>query len=428
MVFEPSKSELIHFTKAHHTPTREVYLGLTPVKPVDSARFLGVWIDRKLSWKAYLRKTKEKFATQSFALTRLAGSTWGCSLIRAREIYTKVIRSALAYGASSFHIPGTAQAPQGIARLLIPLQTRCLRIVAGAYKATAVRHLETETFVPPLDLYLSKRLADFEARLQASGAADRISRACLAVQSYLRRRRPLPGRGRPARLLPALSAVQLGTGSNRNSASWAIQWSRGPLPDFQSYTSSQRPLRPLFTSAEALARDWETRWHYELAARLHRRPDRLPEAADHIPSSFSRGHSLRLYKGLRKAESSALVQIRAGKIGLRAFLYQRKVPGIDDPYCLACRDEFGTAPLEDAYHVITECPVLHEARKALSEALCIPIGSWDHARFHTALRDPRQAILITRWIITSGRLPEYGLATEFEAREREDEWAAGATA
>src|SRR5208282_148694 len=307
MVFEPSKSELIHFTRAYHTPTREVYLGPTPIKPVDSARFLGVWIDRKLNWKAYLRKTKEKFATQSFALTRLAGSTWGCSLLRAREIYTKVIRSALAYGASSFHIPGTAQAPQGIARRLIPLQTRCLRIVAGAYKATAVRHLETETFVPPLDLYLSKRLADFEARLQASGAAYRISRACLAIQSHLRRRHPLPGRGRPARLLPALNAAQLGTGSSRSSASWAIQWSRGPLPDSQSHTGSQRPLKPPLTTAEVLARDWETRWYYELAARLYRRPDRLPEAADYIPSSFFRGHGLRLYKGLRKAESSALV-------------------------------------------------------------------------------------------------------------------------
>ena len=88
-------------------------------------------------------------------------------------------------------------------------------------------------------------------------------------------------------------------------------------------------------------------------------------------------------------------------------------------------NEFGTAPIEDAYHVITECSALQEARKALSEALCTPVGSWDHARFGTALRDPKQAILITRWVITSGRLPAYGLATEFEAREREDEWAAG---
>ena len=41
-----------------------------------------------------------------------------------------------------------------------------VRIVAGAYKAIPIRHLETETFIPPLDLYLNKRLADFEQRLE----------------------------------------------------------------------------------------------------------------------------------------------------------------------------------------------------------------------------------------------------------------------
>ena len=39
-------------------------------------------------------------------------------------------------------------------------------IVAGAYKATPIRHLETETYTLPLDLYLNQRLADFEQRLQ----------------------------------------------------------------------------------------------------------------------------------------------------------------------------------------------------------------------------------------------------------------------
>jgi hypothetical protein len=38
--------------------------------------------------------------------------------------------------------------------------------VAGAYKATPTRHLEAEMWVPPLDLYLNKWLADFEDRLQ----------------------------------------------------------------------------------------------------------------------------------------------------------------------------------------------------------------------------------------------------------------------
>ena len=46
------------------------------------------------------------------------------------------------------------------------LTDRSLRIVTGAYKSTPIRCLETEVGVPPLDLYLNKRLADFEKRLQ----------------------------------------------------------------------------------------------------------------------------------------------------------------------------------------------------------------------------------------------------------------------
>src|SRR5690606_28328691 len=44
-------------------------------------------------------------------------------------------------------------------------RTGSLRVVTGAYKATPVRVLETEAWVPPLDLYLNKRLLDFEKRV-----------------------------------------------------------------------------------------------------------------------------------------------------------------------------------------------------------------------------------------------------------------------
>ena len=36
---------------------------------------------------------------------------------------------------------------------------------------------------------------------------------------------------------------------------------------------------------------------------------------------------LKLHEGLRKAESSLLIQVRTGKIGLNKFLYSRQVPG-----------------------------------------------------------------------------------------------------
>ena len=55
--------------------------------------------------------------------------------------------------------------PRGLAVRLEKEQNSCLRVVAGASKATPVRNLEVETLVPPLNLYLNKRLAEFESRL-----------------------------------------------------------------------------------------------------------------------------------------------------------------------------------------------------------------------------------------------------------------------
>jgi hypothetical protein len=107
MAFGPEKSELIHFNKGRKQWGNQLNLaqpgrGTSPVKPTASARFLGVWLDWKLDWKAHLEAVEKKLKTQSYALTRITAKTWGLGLAKAREVYSKCIRSALAYGASSF--------------------------------------------------------------------------------------------------------------------------------------------------------------------------------------------------------------------------------------------------------------------------------------------------------------------------------------
>ena len=200
---------------------------------------MGIWLDRKLRWRRHLRQVHQKLKTQQFALTKLAASTWGCSLARAREIYTKVIRSLITYGASAFHTPSKNNKPRGIARNLASAQSRCLRVVAGAYRATPVRSLETETYVPPIDLYLNKRLADFEERLERTGKADLIRTACAAIATQLRRR-PGPRRGRPRRRVEDLPPHR---DSGTAKAQWARRWTGSTL-----------------ATDEALERDWKARW------------------------------------------------------------------------------------------------------------------------------------------------------------------------
>ena len=78
-------------------------------------------------------------------------------------------------------------------------------MVAGAYRATLTRHLETETYVPPINIYLDRRLADFEARLETTGKAQLISSVCDRVKNQLRRRR---GRPRKQKTDPEGSAAK----------------------------------------------------------------------------------------------------------------------------------------------------------------------------------------------------------------------------
>lgn len=89
MAFAPEKSELIHFNKGYKQWEQPLQLAAqgagaagateavaTTVSQVGSARFLGVWLDWKLNWKAHLKAIESKLKTQDFALSRITAS--GC--------------------------------------------------------------------------------------------------------------------------------------------------------------------------------------------------------------------------------------------------------------------------------------------------------------------------------------------------------------
>jgi hypothetical protein len=79
--------------------------------------------------------------------------------------------------------------PAGAARQLSKYQNKCLRTVAGAYKATPTRILEVEACIPPLNIYLDSRVAAFRQRLRISGIELAIERACERLKIRFRNRR-----------------------------------------------------------------------------------------------------------------------------------------------------------------------------------------------------------------------------------------------
>lgn len=67
--------------------------------------------------------------------------------------------------------------------------------------------------------------------------------------------------------------------------------------------------------------------------------------------SQSTKKSLKLHKGLCKATSALILQIRIEKISLKKFLHFRKIPGFDLLDCLCWRE------IQSAKHMLMQCQV-----------------------------------------------------------------------
>ena len=133
---------------------------------------------------------------------------------------------------------------------------------------------------------------------------------------------------------------------------------------------------------------------------MQERPSRDIEPANYPDFSHT---GLTKHAGLQKHKSSLLVQIQTGKIGLRAFLHSRRVPGVSSPCC-----ECG-AGRETALHLILECRDTASQRWDLMEALgaATPI---DRSSLAEAMKNSTTGGEIVWWLLRLGRLREFRLA------------------
>jgi hypothetical protein len=363
--FAPEKYELIHLARRpkRFNMRAQLQLGELTKDPSTSVRVLGVWLDPKLRWGEHVKVIKRKMTTQTNALLRTTASTWGATFTSARQIYSAVVRPALAYGSAVWHAPPTSEprarqksAPKGVAAKLAGVQNKCLRVIAGAYKATPVAALEAETYTPPLDLYLDTKLAKFRQRHKQSGMEDLITKSCARIQTKLRMRggRPKPTEG-------------------ERKSQWAEHWLK---PEGEVEVTAQQAL--LFR--------WKKRW------------------ATGKPGWGFLGvgppsrKAVKLHAKLRKAESSIITQIRTGRIGLAAFLNKAKVPGFPSPVC-PC----GSAR-ETAAHVIAHCERFAELRRTLIDSRTRQID------IKGLVSKPEIVPKLAKWFIQLQILPQFALA------------------
>jgi hypothetical protein len=147
---------------------------------------------------------------------------------------------------------------------------------------------------------------------------------------------------------------------------------------------------------------WERRWKQHPSEP----PGRRRASAPATRPTFSY-EALQKHNGLRKHESSLLTQIRTGKVGLRAYLFERQVPEV------ATRCPCGDAP-ETAAHIVLDCRDLTQQREALRRTMA-PQALCTYRDFATATSRKKCAPKLVRWLLTTGRFPEYRLAERYRA-------------
>lgn len=377
MTFEQDKAKLLHFTRKRAADTTRVRLGTDIITPVQSCRFLGLWLHRKLLWGPHITELKGKLERQRRALYAIAASTWGVHLAGARLIYVQVIRTAIAYGASTCHTPtAPGGKPKGLARALAPEQTRALRVVGGAYKATPTRLLESELGVPPLDIYLNERVAAYHERIENQQTARLIRTASAAAARWIKRKK---------RKTPWRKPMQ-------ELKSWATAWMP---PTFEAqWGPGSAPVRSTI--------EWNARWNRLDLESMDQRTTNRRQAAETEPI-FSGQATARLHHGLNKYESSMLIQLRTGRLGLRQFLFERHVPEVATPLCRC-----GLAP-ETAEHIFLKCELYRAARASLQNP---PRTRRD---LHSMLSTQGPAQALTRWFLHLQVVPQFNLALKLHS-------------
>lgn len=161
---------------------------------------------------------------------------------------------------------------------LVGIQDKCLRVVAGAYRATPIRSLEVERHVPPIDLYLDSRLAAFQNRLANSSVGQLIEKTCATIQARIKNRR-----------------------GRKTTRTTTTREQRREWVEKRAERIWNHPTKSTTQEKQRVLEAWKARWHVqetkEARGRAQDHWDQIKRSPD--PTS------LRLHKNLQKAESAS---------------------------------------------------------------------------------------------------------------------------
>lgn len=159
----PLKTAIVPFTRRINIKDlRNPTLGGVTIQFKSEIKYLGVILDKRLTWNSHLKRIKEKANFSWWQCSKLCGRNWGLRPKMLYYLYTTVVRPALSYACQVWW-PKVKQAG---ARLELQRIQRlpCISIT-GAFRTTPTVALERLLNLPPLDIFIEGEARNSSYRL-----------------------------------------------------------------------------------------------------------------------------------------------------------------------------------------------------------------------------------------------------------------------
>ena len=147
VVFASTKYELIHLIRNFKKFNMKICIKIEreSIASKTDIQILRLQIDIKLKWEFHVRKIQKKMTRQSMTLSKISIFTWDVTFAKIRQMYTVVIRSAMIYESSVWHISSKLKDTlKSLINKMSIMQNKCLRVISDAYRVTSVRILKVE--------------------------------------------------------------------------------------------------------------------------------------------------------------------------------------------------------------------------------------------------------------------------------------------
>ena len=162
LYFSGEKSKAMFFTK-RRIPKIPIKLNGASIELVNKHKFLGLTLDRNLTWKYHIQDLKNRCESDLRLIRIISSNNWGADAKTLRMLYISLIQSKLSYG---LHLVGTTCKTH--LNTLNIIKSKALRTILGAIRCTQTDHLNIVANIKPLDIISKIQLAKYTLRVMAN--------------------------------------------------------------------------------------------------------------------------------------------------------------------------------------------------------------------------------------------------------------------